>query len=34
MGLKAAENVLGHEHDLHAIGQEQGYAEAWQEDEP
>jgi protoporphyrinogen oxidase len=33
MGLKAAENVLGHDHDLSAIGRERAYAEAWQKDE-
>jgi protoporphyrinogen oxidase len=33
MGLKAAENVLGHEHDLARIGREEGYAETWQKDE-
>ena len=31
MGLKAAENLLGHEHDLDEIGREKGYAETWQE---
>ncbi|KPK65060.1 MAG: hypothetical protein AMK73_04025 [Planctomycetes bacterium SM23_32] len=30
MGLKAAENVLGHDHDLGGIGREEGYAEAGQ----
>jgi len=33
MGLKAAENALGHEHDLDAIGREEGYAESWQKGE-
>jgi len=33
MGLKAAENVLGHDHDLDAIGREQAYAETWDEGE-
>jgi protoporphyrinogen oxidase len=33
MGLKAAENVLGHEHDLDRIGREQTYAEEWQKGE-
>jgi len=28
MGVKAAENVLGHDHDLSTIGRESGYAEA------
>jgi len=27
MGLKAAENALGHNHDLHRVGRERGYAE-------
>lgn len=29
MGLKAAENVLGHEHDLAEIGRDRNYAETW-----
>jgi protoporphyrinogen oxidase len=33
MGLKAAENVLGHAHDLDAIGRESGYAETWKKGE-
>ncbi len=33
MGLKAAENVLGHEHDLNSIGRDSAYAETWQEGE-
>jgi protoporphyrinogen oxidase len=33
MGLKAAENLLGHEHDLDAIGRESGYAETWHKGE-
>ena len=33
MGLKAAENVLGHDHDLAAIGREKSYAESWKEGE-
>jgi len=33
MGLKAAENLLGHEHDLDAIGLESGYAETWRKGE-
>ncbi len=33
MGLKAAENVLGHEHDLHEIGRERAYAETRREGE-
>ncbi|MFO8008421.1 MAG: FAD-dependent oxidoreductase, partial [Candidatus Brocadiia bacterium] len=28
MGLKAADNVLGHRHDLSVIGREPGYAES------
>ncbi len=33
MGLKAAENLLGHEHDLQRIGREQAYAETWRKGE-
>jgi protoporphyrinogen oxidase len=33
MGLKAAENVMGHSHNLHEIGRERGYAEARHEEE-
>ncbi len=33
MGLKAAENVLGHDHDLAEIGRESTYAETWQKGE-
>jgi len=33
MGLKAAENVLGHEHDLRLIGRESGYAETLSKEE-
>jgi len=33
MGLKAAENVLGHDHDLSTIGREEAYAETWQKGE-
>jgi protoporphyrinogen oxidase len=33
MGLKAAENLLGHEHDLGRIGREQTYAETWRKGE-
>ncbi len=29
MGIKAAENILGHRHDLSKIGLEHGYAETW-----
>jgi len=29
MGLKAAENVLGHNHNLNEIGRGKGYAETW-----
>ncbi len=32
MGLKAAENVLGHSHNLDEIGRDKGYAEAWDKD--
>jgi protoporphyrinogen oxidase len=33
MGLKAAENVLGHNHNLDEIGRDKGYAEAWDKGE-
>jgi protoporphyrinogen oxidase len=34
MGLKAAENVLGHNHNLNEIGRDKGYAEAWGKGKP
>jgi len=33
MGVKVAENLLGHEHDLARIGREQTYAETWHREE-
>jgi protoporphyrinogen oxidase len=33
MGLKTAENLLGHAHDLASIGRERAYAEGWTKEE-